>query len=68
MIAAEGDVKGVAGRWRVRINSDSTVYDEHFGASIADDVEAGDGPLDGQDQSGLVSVAPYAVVVLSQDE
>jgi 1,4-alpha-glucan branching enzyme len=56
-----------AGRWRVRINSDSTLYDEQFGASIADDVEADGGPLDGQDQSGLISVAPYAVVVLSQD-
>src|SRR5579862_1507977 len=56
------------GRWRVRINSDSTLYDEQFGASIADDVEADGGPLDEQAQSGLVSVAPYAVVVLSQDE
>jgi 1,4-alpha-glucan branching enzyme len=56
-----------AGRWRVRINSDSTVYDAQFGASIADDVAADGGPLDEQDQSGLVSVAPYAVVVLSQD-
>jgi len=55
------------GRWRVRINSDSTVYDEHFGASIADDVTADGGPLDEQAQSGLISVAPYAVVVLSQD-
>ncbi len=56
-----------AGRWRVRINSDSTVYDEEFGASIADDVEADGGPLDEQAQSGRISVAPYAVVVLSQD-
>jgi len=55
------------GRWRVRINSDSTLYDEQFGASIADDVDAAGGPLDEQDQSGLISVAPYAVVVLSQD-
>ena len=57
-----------AGRWHVRINSDSTVYDEQFGASIADDVEADGGPLDEQARSGLISVAPYAVVVLSQDD
>jgi 1,4-alpha-glucan branching enzyme len=57
-----------AGRWHVRINSDSTVYDEQFGASIADDVEADGGPLGEQARSGLISVAPYAVVVLSQDD
>ncbi len=55
------------GRWRVRLNSDSTTYDPHFGATTADDVEADGEPLDGQAQSGLVSVAPYAVVILSQD-
>ena len=56
-----------AGRWRVRLNSDSTVYDAQFGASIADDLEADGEPLDGQGHSGRISVAPYAVVVLSQD-
>ena len=56
-----------AGRWRVRLNSDSRLYDEEFGGSIADDLDTLDEPLDGQLQSGLVSVAPYAVVVLSQD-
>ena len=55
------------GRWRVRLNSDSTVYDAQFGASIADDLDADGGPLDDHPQSGLVSVAPYAVVILSQD-
>jgi 1,4-alpha-glucan branching enzyme len=55
------------GRWRVRLNSDSTVYDSTFGAAIAEDVDGDGPPLDDQAQSGLVSVAPYAVVVLSQD-
>ncbi|MFI5200383.1 MAG: alpha-amylase family glycosyl hydrolase, partial [Candidatus Limnocylindrales bacterium] len=55
------------GRWRVRLNSDSTLYDPEFGGSIADDLEATDDPLDGLPQSGLLSVAPYAVVILSQD-
>jgi 1,4-alpha-glucan branching enzyme len=55
------------GRWRVRLNSDSTLYDPTFGAAIAEDVEANGPALDGQAQGGLVSVAPYAVVVLSQD-
>lgn len=55
------------GCWRVRLNSDSTLYDPTFGAALAEDVEAEGPPLDAQAQSGLVSVAPYAVVILSQD-
>ena len=56
-----------AGRWRVRLNSDSMVYDPQFGGGIADDLDADGGPLDDQPQSGLVSVASYAVVILSQE-
>ena len=55
------------GRWQVRLNSDSTVYDPTFGAAIAEDVDADGPPLDDQAQSGRVSVAPYAVVVLAQE-
>jgi 1,4-alpha-glucan branching enzyme len=55
------------GRWRIRLNSDSTVYDAQFGGGIADDLDADGGPLDDQPASGLVSVASYAVVILSQD-
>ena len=56
-----------SGRWRVRLNSDSKLYDDEFGGSIADDIDTVDEPIDGQLQSGRVSVAPYAVVILSQD-
>jgi 1,4-alpha-glucan branching enzyme len=55
------------GRWRIRLNSDSTVYDAQFGGGIANDLDADGGPLDDQPASGLVSVASYAVVILSQD-
>jgi 1,4-alpha-glucan branching enzyme len=55
------------GRWRIRLNSDSTIYDAQFGGGIADDLDADGGPLDDQPASGLVSVASYAVVILSQD-
>lgn len=56
-----------SGRWRVRLNSDALAYDEQFGGSVADDLVADGEPLDDQAQSGLVSVAPYGVVILSQD-
>ena len=56
------------GRWRVRLNSDSQVYAPEFGAHEANDLDA-DGPsMDGCAQSGLVSVGPYSVVVLSRED
>ena len=56
------------GRWNVRLNSDSQVYAPEFGAHEAFDLNA-DGPsMDGCRQSGLVSVGPYSVVVLSRED
>jgi 1,4-alpha-glucan branching enzyme len=55
------------GRWRVRFNSDSPVYDLEFGGHEALDTDADGRPLDGQAQSALVAVGPYSVIVLSQD-
>lgn len=56
-----------AGRWRVRLNSDSSEYAWDFGGHEAFDTEADGPPVDGQAQSALVSVGPYSVVILSQD-
>jgi 1,4-alpha-glucan branching enzyme len=56
-----------AGRWRVRLNSDSPVYAADFDGHEAFDTETDAQPLDGFIQSALVSVGPYGVVVLSQD-
>jgi len=56
-----------AGRWRVRLNSDSPVYAPDFDGHEAFDTETDAQPLDGFIQSALVSVGPYGVVVLSQD-
>lgn len=55
------------GRWRVRMNTDSSAYDWDFGGHEAFDTEADGPPADGQAQSALVSVGPYSVVILSQD-
>jgi len=56
-----------AGRWRVRLNSDSPDYAPDFAGHDAFDTETDPQPLDGFPQSALVSVGPYGVVVLSQD-
>ncbi|MCU0483085.1 MAG: alpha-amylase family glycosyl hydrolase [Chloroflexi bacterium] len=55
------------GRWRVRLNSDSAVYALEFGGHEAFDLDADGEPLDGCDQSGLVAVGPYSVVIYSRD-
>ena len=42
------------GRWNVRLNSDSAVYDPAFGSHEVFDLDADGEPMDGCDQSGLV--------------
>jgi len=56
------------GRWRVRLNTDSAAYDLGFDGHEAFDTDADGEPMDGCDQSGLVSLGPYSVVVLSRED
>jgi 1,4-alpha-glucan branching enzyme len=56
------------GRWNVRLNLDSAVYATQFGSHEVNDLDADGGPLDGCEQSGLVGVGPYSVVVLSRED
>jgi len=56
------------GRWKVRLNSDSSVYAREFGGHEAHDLDADGAPLDGCEQSGLIAVGPYSVVILSREE
>ena len=61
----------VPGR-RVAGPSDSTrthrATRHDFGSHDAFDLDADGPPLDGHDQSGLVSVGPYSVVILSRED
>jgi 1,4-alpha-glucan branching enzyme len=57
-----------AGRWSVRFNSDASSYALEFGSHDAFDLDADGPPMDGRDQSGLVSIGPYSVVILSREE
>ncbi|MGP1673711.1 MAG: alpha amylase C-terminal domain-containing protein, partial [Candidatus Limnocylindrales bacterium] len=56
------------GRWRVRFNSDSAGYALDFGGHEAFDTDADGEPLDGQEQSALVAVGPYSLVILSRED
>jgi 1,4-alpha-glucan branching enzyme len=55
------------GRWRVRLNADSQAYATEFDGLEVFDLDADGEPADGCRQSGLVTVGPYGVVILSQD-
>jgi 1,4-alpha-glucan branching enzyme len=55
------------GRWRIRHNADSQAYAPDFGGLEVFDLDADGESTDGCDQSGLVTVGPYGVVILSQD-
>jgi len=55
------------GRWAVRLNTDSAVYAAEFGSHEAFDVDADGEPMDDCDQSGLVALGPYSVVVFSRE-
>jgi 1,4-alpha-glucan branching enzyme len=56
-----------AGRWSVMHNTDSNNYGPELGGSEAFDTDADGPPADGQEQSALVAVGPYSVVILSRD-
>ena len=56
------------GRWNVRFNSDAAGYSRVFGSHEANDLDADGEALDGCKQSGLVSVGPYSVVILSRED
>lgn len=56
------------GLWKVRFNSDSGHYDPEFGNFAAYDVEAREEGYDGLPASGRISIGPYSIVILSQEE
>jgi 1,4-alpha-glucan branching enzyme len=55
------------GRWNVRLNSDASNYAHDFGGHETFDLDADGPPMDGCGQSGLVSLGPYSVVILSRE-
>ena len=57
-----------AGCWRVRFNSDWDGYDPEFATAEAFDMDAEPVPWDGMGHSIHLSVGPYSVLILSQDD
>lgn len=56
-----------AGQWKARFNSDWNGYDPSFGNHPSSEVVAKLGKKDGMSCNGNVSIGPYSVIILSQD-
>jgi 1,4-alpha-glucan branching enzyme len=55
------------GLWRLRLNTDWTGYSDDFGNFASTDVEAVEAECDGMKWSAEVGIAPYSLLVFSQD-
>ncbi|UOQ52587.1 alpha-amylase family glycosyl hydrolase [Hymenobacter cellulosivorans] len=55
------------GQWRVRFNSDWEGYDEEFGNFESVDSEATEGEYDGLPFQASFGLAPYSVLIISQE-
>ena len=54
------------GAWKLRANTDASVYDTDFGETPAFDAEAQRSDYDGFEFSGSVSLPPYSALIFSQ--
>jgi 1,4-alpha-glucan branching enzyme len=55
------------GLWRLRLNTDWTGYSDDFGNFPSTDVEAVEAECDGMKWSAEAGIAPYSLLVFSQD-
>ena len=55
------------GHWQVRFNSDWQGYDGEFSDMESFGLDAEDGKYDGFEWHGSIAIAPYAVLILSQE-
>jgi 1,4-alpha-glucan branching enzyme len=55
------------GLWKLRLNGDWQGYSDDFGDLTSGDVAAAPGEFDGCPYHGEINIAPYSVLILSQD-
>jgi len=55
------------GLWKLRLNSDATVYSHDFHGFASGDVEAFKGQRDGLDAYATISIGPYSLLVYTQE-
>jgi 1,4-alpha-glucan branching enzyme len=56
------------GLWKLRLNSDATIYSNDFEGFHSGDIEAYEGGRDGLDAHASLSIGPYSLLVFSQDK
>ena len=56
------------GLWKLRFNSDASIYSDAFADTASFDIQAAAGEKDGLSHQGSFSVGPYSVLIYSQDK
>ena len=56
------------GSWKLRLNSDATIYSNDFKGFFSGDVEALEGTRDGLDAWATISIGPYSMLIYTQGE
>ena len=56
------------GLWKLRLNSDATIYSDDFQGFYSGDVEAAGTPRDGLDAQAAISIGPYSMLIFTQDK
>jgi 1,4-alpha-glucan branching enzyme len=56
------------GLWKLRLNSDATIYSSDFEGFFSSDIEAYEGGRDGLDAHAALSIGPYSMLIFSQDK
>jgi 1,4-alpha-glucan branching enzyme len=55
------------GLWKLRFNSDATIYSDDFQGFFSGDIEAFEGARDGLDAHASLSIGSYSMLVFSQE-
>jgi 1,4-alpha-glucan branching enzyme len=56
-----------AGLWKLRLNSDATIYSNDFQGIFSGDMEAFEGAKDGLSAHGTLSIGPYSMLIFTQE-
>lgn len=56
------------GMWKLRFNSDASIYSDAFANTNSANVEAQSGEMDGLSHHGNINIGPYSVLIYSQDK
>lgn len=55
------------GLWKLRLNSDATIYSKDFQGFFSGDIEANEGARDGLDATATISIGPYSMLIFTQE-